>query len=97
MTKCSFLTASLARHIHATGKKMDWWPYDSSDQVDEFIRANGASLRGNGEHILVGLNLNGNLVVQEIRDITDTANISEKAFVLSYRCLSERVIHETAV
>jgi hypothetical protein len=97
MAKHSFLTASLARHIHASGRSMDWWPYDNSDQVDDFLRAKGISFRGNGDHILVGLNHNRELVVQEIRDITDTADVSDEAFILSYRHISERVIHEASV
>lgn len=97
MAKHSFLNAALARHIHASGRKMDWWPYNSSDQVYEFLRAKGISLRGNGDHILVGLNDNRELVVQEIRDITDTASVSEEAFILSYRHISEGVIHENSI
>lgn len=97
MAKHSFLTATLASHIHASGRKRDWWPYDNSGQVDDFFRDKGISFRGNGDHILVGLNHNKELVVQEIRDITDAANVSDEAFILSYRHISERVIHENSI
>lgn len=76
---------------------MEWWPYETREQLDEFFRTNEISLSGNGDHILVGLNKSRDLVVQEMRDITDAANISEQAFVLSYRHLYERVINENAI
>ncbi len=97
MTNQSLLIACVARHIHESGKRMEWWPYETREQLDEFFRTNGICLRGNGDHILVGLNNSRDLVVQEIRDITDAANVSEQAFVLSYRHLYERLINESAV
>jgi hypothetical protein len=97
MTKKSLLSACVARHIHESGKRMEWWPYETREQLDEFFRTNGISLRGNGDHILVGLNNDQDLVVQEIHGITDAANVSTQAFILSYKHLFERVLNENSI
>ncbi len=89
----SFLQAKASAAIYEKGKKHHWWPFDSRDQFDQYLKRKSPKLRGNGDFVLVGLNSEKQLVVQEIQSIADTVNATEDAFVVSYSSLLEGVIY----
>jgi len=90
----SFLAMNVANAIYEGGRRLDWWPFQSRECFDDFMAKNPPSLRGRGTHLLVGLDGEGSLKVREIHSITDSANISKEAFLLSYQRLTERVVYE---
>lgn len=94
MANQSFLQSEAARQIHELGKRREWWPFGTADQLGEYFQARKITLRGNCDFLLVGLNRDDQVVVQEIQSITDTTRVTERAFVLSYKHLLERVFHE---
>ena len=90
----TFLAANAANAIYEDGKRREWWPFDTRAEFDEFISRHPLVLRGRGSHLIVGLDSAQKLIVREIESITDAADVSEQAFVLSYPQLTERMIHE---
>lgn len=94
MTPQTFLAMNVANAIYEDGKKHEWWPFDTRAAFDDFLGRHPLSLRGRGTHLIVGLDCEQRLVVREMESITDAANITQQAFVLSYPRLTERVIYE---
>jgi hypothetical protein len=94
MSDESFLAMNVANAIYEDGRRLGWWPFETRECFDDFMRKHPLSLRGRGTHLLVGLDREGNLKVREIENIADSATISKKAFLLSYQRLTERVAYE---
>ena len=94
MVAKTFLAANAANAIYEDGKRHEWWPFDTRAAFDEFISRHPLVLRGRGSHLIVALDTDQKLIVREIEGITDAADVSEQAFVLSYPQLTERMIYE---
>jgi hypothetical protein len=94
MSNESFLAMNVANAIHESGRRLDWWPFETRERFDDFLKAHPLALRGRGTHLLVGLDRGGKLAVREIESIAESANVSEDAFLLSYQRLTERVVYE---
>ncbi len=90
----TFLAANVANVIYEDGRRHEWWPFDTRDAFDEFLRRHPFPLHGRGAHLIVGLDQNREIVVQEFESISDTGNVTQDAFIVSYAHLTERVIHE---
>ncbi len=95
MANQSLLQKVATKQIYERGKRFDWWPYGSHEQWEAYVRDQGIALRGNAEHIVVGLDSDGQLVVQEIHGIADTAKVTVDAFIVACRTLYEEVINES--
>ena len=94
MISKSFLHSKACTEIHRLGKRHDWWPFSTREQLEAHIQSSPISLRGNGDFLIVGLNSEREVVVQEIKSIADTGQLTSDAFVISYASLTERIIHD---
>jgi len=97
MDKKSFLQAVVGPQIHEAGKRLDWWPLRTKQAFLEWLEKDGVNLRGNGDHVLVGLNRNGGLTVREISSVADASGVTEEAFVMSYRQLTKEVYNDDSI
>lgn len=92
MKKQSFLDAKAADVIYEVGRRCEWWPFDTRADFDAFLERCPPNLRGRGTHLVVGLDQRQGFMVRECEGITDAADMTQDAFVLSYSRLNERMI-----
>ncbi len=92
--KATLLQNIAAKAMHQEGRKRDWWPFGTEEELLQYYANKNIRLRGNSDFVAVGLGRGQDLVIREFDSIQDLADLSDKAFTLSYSSINERLADE---